>query len=54
MRINGLCLVNLGPMRDDGVQGWLAVNAIEQCIARQNTGQVVNAVPVGTETLPVL
>ena len=31
MRINGFCLVNLGPMRDDGVQGWLAVNAIEQC-----------------------
>ena len=28
MRINGLCLVNQGPMRDDGVQGWLAVNAI--------------------------
>jgi len=31
MRINSFALVNLGPMRDDGVQGWLAVNAIEQC-----------------------
>ena len=48
MRINGLCLL----MRDDGVQGWLALIAIVQ--PQRSTGQAVNTVPVGTETLPVL